>query len=159
MRAKQRKEFSFFAEREYLRCFWGLASMQSMPLQGVGSLMFRRICYPPEPSIRIFNPQYPAVQPRLSQLKYINRYWVFVYRIIYPHTLCRRITYPPEQMRPERGQYTRDKYGPKGQQSVSPRQRLGGQVAINIRPNGGEGAAICQPKAAPWGTGSNQHSP
>ena len=34
-----------------------------LPLRGVGSLTFRRICYPPELSIRIFNPQYPAVQP------------------------------------------------------------------------------------------------
>ena len=35
----------------------------SMPLRGVGSLTFRRICYPPESNIRIFNPQYPSVQP------------------------------------------------------------------------------------------------
>ena len=34
------------------------------PLRGVGSLTFRRICYPPESNIRIFNPQYPATQPR-----------------------------------------------------------------------------------------------
>ena len=27
---------------------------------------FRRICYPPESNIRIFNPQYPATQPRLK---------------------------------------------------------------------------------------------
>ena len=27
--------------------------------------MFRRICYPPELNIRIFNPQYPAEQPPL----------------------------------------------------------------------------------------------
>ena len=33
------------------------------PLRGVGSLTFRRICYPPESNIRIFNPQYPAEQP------------------------------------------------------------------------------------------------
>ena len=38
----------------------------SMPLRGVGSLTFRRICYPPESNIRIFNPQYPATQPRLK---------------------------------------------------------------------------------------------
>ena len=36
----------------------------SMPLRGVGSLTFRRICYPPEPSIRILNPPCPAAQPR-----------------------------------------------------------------------------------------------
>ena len=35
----------------------------SMPFRGVGSLTFRRICYPPESNIRIFNPQYPATQP------------------------------------------------------------------------------------------------
>ena len=35
----------------------------SLPLRGVGSLTFRRICYPPESNIRIFNPQYPATQP------------------------------------------------------------------------------------------------
>ena len=29
----------------------------SLPLRGVGSLTFRRICYPPESNIRIFNPQ------------------------------------------------------------------------------------------------------
>ena len=29
----------------------------SLPLRGVGSLTFRRICYPPELNIRIFNPQ------------------------------------------------------------------------------------------------------
>ena len=34
-----------------------------LPLRGVRSLTFRRICYPPESNIRIFNPQYPAVQP------------------------------------------------------------------------------------------------
>ena len=38
----------------------------SMPLRGVGSLTFRRICYPPESNIRILNPQYPAAQPRLK---------------------------------------------------------------------------------------------
>ena len=35
----------------------------SMPFRGVGSLTFRRICYPPELNIRIFNLQYPATQP------------------------------------------------------------------------------------------------
>ena len=36
------------------------------PIRGVWSLTFRRICYPPESNIRIFNPQYPATQPRLK---------------------------------------------------------------------------------------------
>ena len=80
---------------------------------------------------------------------------LFVYRIIYPHTLCRRIAYPPEQMRPERGQYTRDKYGPrssllafktkwrkKGQQSVSPRHRLGGTDVSRLRPAGAKSFSL-----------------
>ena len=35
-----------------------------LPLRGVGSLTFMRICYPPESNIRILNPPCPAAQPR-----------------------------------------------------------------------------------------------
>ena len=34
-----------------------------LPLRGVGSLTFMRICYPPESNIRILNPPCPAAQP------------------------------------------------------------------------------------------------
>ena len=80
----------------------------SLPLRGVGGLTFRRICYPPE--------LVPTPNPILRQAKRLRRLpqgrgwgWVsapslwegwggllFVYRITYPYTLCRRIAYPPE---------------------------------------------------------------
>ena len=76
-----------------------------MPFQGVIPAASFPAGRCPEPSIRIFNPQYPAVQPPRKrgsgcQAPSLWEGWVgllFVYRIIYPHTLCRRIAYPPER--------------------------------------------------------------
>ena len=75
--------------------------MRLLPLRGVGSLTFRRICYPPElvptpvPSPR----EKPTPSPSRGEGGLINKDGERRgYRIIYPYTPCRRITYPPERV-------------------------------------------------------------
>ena len=77
--------------------------------QGTSTYTFRRICYPPEQ-------KEPGIRGALSPLPWggvgggcqtpsLWEGWgglLVVCRIIYPHTPCRRIAYPPERVGGER---------------------------------------------------------